>query len=569
MKNEELNILLEQIRVNLRELDLITIELSQWKLDSALRRYRDILARSMRHFDRISSNQVELNELGIEIHLSSTIQVLQEIATAWDNKDWIMIGDLFTLRLTPLFQDEFTQLRAISEVEIQDCLDKNLTLLSDNQPELAELLTQYINSQKYTEDYLKYRIEQTESGYYTLKCIMKDASFYLHSNRNPYLEIYKWFSSVIRDDVSEYHLLGVGLGYSYQILRNMVGEGFTIHFYETELFVLAESLRYIPFTKNTFCRTFIHYDPSLQKLFQYIGKHDIQTLLYSPSIRNIHNEAVREAITKFYIADTSINETKLRLRGNFLANQASDFHSIDELANTFKDRSVIIIAAGPSLDKNITQLQNRKTNSIIIATGTVFRKLITMNIVPDYIVISEANERVSNQLVVAVEKRTEEVKTIPLIILSSTTPTVTRGYEGPVYMAYQYEFDLAEATAQSKNCRLFMTGGSVSTTAFDIAIRLGAKRVIFLGLDLAYTDNLAHADGTSQRQALRDKEWVLIPASDGTEVYSDAKFILYRDWFQRRIKMEDIDEIEVINATEGGALIQGMQNKKLSEVVDL
>lgn len=569
MKNEELNILLEQIRVNLRELDLITIELSQWKLDSALRRYRDILARSMRHFDRISSNQVELNELGIEIHLSSIIQVLQEIATAWDNKDWIMIGDLFTLRLTPLFQDEFTQLRAISEVEIQDCLDKNLTLLSDNQPELAELLTQYINSQKYTEDYLKYRIEQTESGYYTLKCIMKDTSFYLHSNRNPYLEIYKWFSSVIRDDVSEYHLLGVGLGYSYQILRNMVGEGFTIHFYETELFVLTESLRYIPFTKNTFCRTFIHYDPSLQKLFQYIGKHDIQTLLYSPSIRNIHNEAVREAITKFYIADTSINETKLRLRGNFLANQASDFHSIDELANTFKDRSVIIIAAGPSLDKNITQLQNRKTNSIIIATGTVFRKLITMNIVPDYIVISEANERVSNQLVVAVEKRTEEVKTIPLIILSSTTPTVTRGYEGPVYMAYQYEFDLAEATAQSKNCRLFMTGGSVSTTAFDIAIRLGAKRVIFLGLDLAYTDNLAHADGTSQRQALRDKEWVLIPASDGTEVYSDAKFILYRDWFQRRIKMEDIEEIEVINATEGGALIQGMQSKKLSEIVDL
>ena len=569
MKKEELDILLEQLRVNLRELDFMTAELSQWKLDSALRRYRNFLTRSMRHFDRISSNQTELNELGIQIHLPEIVQILQEITQAWDNRDWILLGDLFMLKLMPLYQNEFAQLRAISEIEVQDCFDNNLALLSTHQPELAELVTQYAQSEKYTQDKSEYQIEQTESGYYTLKSIGKDTPFYLHSNRNPYLEMYKWFSACIREDVSEYHILGVGLGYSCQILRNMLGEGFTLHFYETELFVLTESLRYIPFTKNMLRRTFFHYDPTLQKMLQSIGKHDIQTLFYSPSIQNIHQDAVKEAILKLYIADTSIIETKLRLRGNFYANEASGFQNVDSLKEKFKDRSVIIVAAGPSLDKNIAQLQNRKTDSILIATGTVFRKLITMDIIPDYIVISEANERVSNQLVVAADKRTEKVRTIPLIILSSTTPSVSTAYEGPVYMAYQYEFDLAEAAAKSKNCRLYMTGGSVSTTAFDIAIRLGVKRVIFMGLDLAYTDNLAHAAGTSQRQALQDKDWIMIPAFDGQKVYSDAKFILYRDWFARRLKADDMMGVEVINATEGGALIPGMQYQILSEIVDL
>ncbi|NTV78993.1 MAG: DUF115 domain-containing protein, partial [Clostridiales bacterium] len=50
-------------------------------------------------------------------------------------------------------------------------------------------------------------------------------------------------------------------------------------------------------------------------------------------------------------------------------------------------------------------------------------------------------------------------------------------------------------------------------------------------------------------------------------VYSDVKFNIYRKWIERRLLEEDVKGICILNATEGGSYIAGMENKPLVEVL--
>lgn len=105
------------------------------------------------------------------------------------------------------------------------------------------------------------------------------------------------------------------------------------------------------------------------------------------------------------------------------------------------------------------------------------------------------------------------------------------------------------------------------TTALDAVLRLGARRLVFVGLDLAFTDNLAHASGTSNRVATDIGDLTPVKAWSGGTVYADSKFILYRTWMERRLKEKDAAEAEVVNATEGGSYIEGMRHIPLAEVI--
>lgn len=51
---------------------------------------------------------------------------------------------------------------------------------------------------------------------------------------------------------------------------------------------------------------------------------------------------------------------------------------MDVLGRVFAGKDVFIVAAGPSLDKNIELLRERSDKSIILATGTVFQKLMRL-----------------------------------------------------------------------------------------------------------------------------------------------------------------------------------------------
>jgi hypothetical protein len=167
---------------------------------------------------------------------------------------------------------------------------------------------------------------------------------------------------------------------------------------------------------------------------------------------------------------------------------------------------------------------------------------------------------------------------VPMLLLVTANYQFAKKYQGPIFMLYQKDFSLGEAyaaeqfqeifaTKQSQEPMLLSTGGSVSTTALDFVIQTGAERVVFLGLDLAFTNNLAHATDTSNMVATDPESLIEVPAFDGGTVLSDEKFNLYREFIQRRIQQPDANSVTFINATEGGSYIKGMKHLKLADVI--
>lgn len=113
---------------------------------------------------------------------------------------------------------------------------------------------------------------------------------------------------------------------------------------------------------------------------------------------------------------------------------------------------------------------------------------------------------------------------------------------------------------------LYRTGGSVATTALDLGIRMKCASIVFIRLDLAYTNHQTHANNTRDKMFVDKVGNRQVLSVDGNIIDTGKNIDSYRKWIERRIV--DEKSIKMIDATEGGALIHGMENKSLSEVLN-
>ena len=117
---------------------------------------------------------------------------------------------------------------------------------------------------------------------------------------------------------------------------------------------------------------------------------------------------------------------------------------------------------------------------------------------PDAIIITDPQPHMYKQI------EGLDTENIPLILLSTASASVINAYKGDLYVAYQKGYQPAEEMAESLNAETFETGGSVTTTALDIALKFGAENIIFVGVDLAYTDGSSHAKGVGRKITSRE-----------------------------------------------------------------
>lgn len=475
------------------------------------------------------------------------IQTTSLLVEAQEQQDYLLLADYLELSLQPLLGLLLGIAR--ESVNLIEQVDYRLT----NGPYFPE----YTRKDKQQE----YQIEPTQQGPLTMKVSGAEGSFYFHSNVNPWKEATRWVQTYSEDRAEEYAVLGLGLGYHVISLWKRTQGAIPVHVYEPDASILTLAERYQDFSVCQGRNLYIHYDPELTMLMKKLSANTATLAIHHPSLRNIPKSAQKDALERFFVIDSSRRKQAKYLYANFTSNCKAGARPVDELQEDFKGKDVFLIAAGPSLDKNVALLKERSDNSIVLATGTVFRKLMGMGIAPDYVIVTDANERIIWQVYV---HRNEQ---IPLLVLSSAYHQLCTEYKGPKYMIFQRDFPPAEEYAKKHGCMLFETGGSVSTTALDVCIRLQAARIIFLGLDLAFTDNLAHASGTSNRVVADQENLQPVKAYNGSVVYTDHKFNMYAQWIEERLQQEDAKQIPVINATEGGRYIAGMEYRTLQDVL--
>jgi hypothetical protein len=188
---------------------------------------------------------------------------------------------------------------------------------------------------------------------------------------------------------------------------------------------------------------------------------------------------------------------------------------------------------------------------VVIAVGTIRKKLIKLNIIPDYCVVFDPNPPVYKQI------EGLEEPDIPMILGMSTYWRVGQDYEAKKYLALLDGMkDIDNAYENAKY--VFKTGSSVTTLGIDIAMQMGASAVYLVGTDLAYANGHSHASGTAYQLNKSEKEMLEVEAVDGGTVYTTQTLDEVRRWIEDEITR--YINIPVYNLSEKGALIRGAIN---------
>lgn len=219
----------------------------------------------------------------------------------------------------------------------------------------------------------------------------------------------------------------------------------------------------------------------------------------------------------------------------------------------------IIVAAGPSLDRNIDKLQAAKGRAVIFATDTAVRDLVKHGIQADFIVTIDARKPVSYL-------EAEECKDIPIIYYDYANREILREHRGKHILCAIDSLVQSMRPSGLPELALMNSGGSVATCAFAMCYAIGFRRIILVGQDLAYRDGISHAGGRMSGEETKG-DW-LIEVEDiyGQKIQTRGEWYQFLRWFEETIASLK-GEIEVIDATEGGARIHGTRLMKLEEAI--
>lgn len=218
-----------------------------------------------------------------------------------------------------------------------------------------------------------------------------------------------------------------------------------------------------------------------------------------------------------------------------------------------KDRPALIVAAGPSLNKQMPLLAQNQDLFTIIAVDKVWPILKAHGIVPDAILALDP-ESVPSWPRNEIAEGTAfcvDIGCGTKLLWSNDQNHLLTCANMAVYQILK-ELDVKVS--------LLSTGGSVATSAFALAERLEANPIVFIGQDLALTGGKDHADGyldpyNTGLLSARMEAGFDVEGYYGGRLRTERQLLTYKTWFESRIK--DLPHKLIINATEGGARIEG------------
>ncbi|WP_019880543.1 motility associated factor glycosyltransferase family protein [Succinispira mobilis] len=235
------------------------------------------------------------------------------------------------------------------------------------------------------------------------------------------------------------------------------------------------------------------------------------------------------------------------------------------LKELFARNTCIVVAAGASLEKNISLLQEARDKAIIIAAGTAISVLAKHGIKPHFHMAVDGSD-LANRIFA----NTKDLD-IPLICSYSVYSPLLREYKGSIFTFAIDAMDKIAIAAYKyfSEDLLISTGGlSVVNIAHAIAVQMGCKKVVMVGQDCCFYGNKVHAKGSwseGSRHNQSDNS-ILLQDINGKTVYSSDVFIGMKRAIERFI--ETAPNCKFINATEGGLPIIGARNMTLRQVID-
>ena len=491
----------------------------------------------------------EFSDLAKEI-----VPILQDIIVSQEKKNISFLADVLDGELSPLLSGCICKVTNKIPFEDFNYLDKNIEALKEmGQADTAALL-----ESKGTGVAIETSAQAADSGdiFFSIKREGDDKLVNLSSAVNPYRNGLEYVVNNTREDFTKYGVAGFGMIYEAMALLRL--------HYGTRVTIIEGN---IDFARDVL--TFLDMAESIRtgRISISLGKCEDEitgfvsncTLLTRLEPLLTFDPGIREKLNKYRSVLLPLNENKQILYFNFSQNVKLEDPYVTDVEGRIKDKEVYLVAGGPSLTPCFDMLKNRSEESVILCVGTSAAKLIAEGIDPEYVVLIDGLPATKKQMKCSFNY----VKTAFIYLATACYESVSM-FEGNRYIAFQEGYELSEKMAQEKGFRLFKTGGSVSTLALDLAVRLGAKKITCLGLDLAYTYGQLHVTGVDEVDKIKNDDSNLqVKDTTGNLIYTSLGLNAYREWIERYISVED--KLPPMVNISDGAFINGMQNVRVNE----
>jgi hypothetical protein len=410
--------------------------------------------------------------------------------------------------------------------------------------------------------------------------LVKFNGFYLNSPYDPVKESKRLANHYYKKNHA--HIL-FGLGFSYlakEILKQMGESDFLLIIEPSiRLFEEVRDKGYLDSLINHRRVFFIvgYDDQQVEEEIKYLVSTDFMAqieIIISPNYEKLYpqyvkklNETVKKNVKLSVINLGTMAVFSKIWQRNLLYNLHNSWKSIP--FEVFKNRftcPVIIAASGPSLTKQLEYLRmvKEKQSALIIAAGSTINPLLKAGIKPHLVVSIDGGE--ANW----VHFKNTNYDDIPLFYSLAVHKDIPKHHKGfkVVFNSGDEALAVWVNKVVGKELGSVVGGASVANFCFYIAKMISTGPITFIGQDLAYTNNCSHAEGNKYFKGVSEKDfqdknkYVAVKGYYGEEVLSDYQFLSMKRVFEDMVTAfrKYGDERPIFNSTEGGALIEGINN---------
>lgn len=412
-----------------------------------------------------------------------------------------------------------------------------------------------------------YKIIKTRQENYTIQVVSsgegRKSVTLLHSKYNPEKEAIQFADKQFNNKAKINLVYGFGLGYHIEEILKKLDSTDLLYVMDIniEVFKLAlklKNLQRILLDKRLKLIISKSQEEIVNKMKKILQKEN-KLVIYVPSLKTIPNkyEKFKIVMEEWNMKKSYDGEWDEKLKENRHNNNVLNSESIGKMINKYKNKPIIIVSAGPSLNKNKHLLKDLKGKALIFAVGSALKPLLRCGVSPDMFCIIDPSPITYKQI------EGYENLDIPFIYLDTASSYTVSKYNGPKYVISN------KGNGLNSSKELIEMGGSVATAVMDMAIRFGGNPIVFVGQDLAYVGNRHHADGDMYGAGEVVKSLPnmrKVKGQNGELLDTTLGLLSFKRWIENKIK--DTVDVEFINATEGGALIEGCKNMKLSEFIE-
>ena len=252
---------------------------------------------------------------------------------------------------------------------------------------------------------------------------------------------------------------------------------------------------------------------------------------------------------------------------------------VGALAGLFEGVPCLLLAGGPSLDEVMPSLARLRERMLIVSVNTPLRAVRAQGVEPDFTVVVDPQYWASRSLDWTLAR--DGV----FVAEPSTSPRVFRR-DGERFFLCSSLFPLGEILEEAVGEKGQLgAGGSVSTSAWDLARLLGARPLYAAGLDLGFPGMRAHGHGSYAESlglveghrlspvegrafhAIRDIGLFPARSVDGGVTPTDRRMLLYKWWFENQLRMNP--QLACRSLSPRAVQITGMPLAGLQEALSL